>query len=93
MTIDDQIDFLLSSIDDNKPVHFLELATTIHERLRLVVTFIALLELIKRHVLRIQTSGGFNDFIISKREALSEESLPESGSSIGEEDNVGRPIS
>ena len=82
VTIDDQIEFLLVSVQVNKPVHFLELASGIHERIRLVVTFIALLELMKRHVLRVQTSGGFNDFIISKSEELSEEFFKE-------EDDVG----
>lgn len=75
VTIDEQIEFLLEAIEDKKPVHFLELASGIHERIRLIVTFIALLELIKRHVLRVQTSGGFNDFIISKHEVISEESF------------------
>lgn len=66
VTMDEQIDFLLNSFEDKNVLHFLELATKIHDRLKLVVTFIALLELIKRNVLHIQTSGGFNDFIISK---------------------------
>jgi len=88
VTIDEQIEFLLEAVDGNKPVHFLELASGIHERIRLVVTFIALLELIKRHVLRVQTSGRFNDFIISKREitakdSFSNASLEEEGNSVG----------
>ncbi len=88
VTIDEQIEFLLETIDVRKPVHFLELASGIHEKIKLVVTFIALLELIKRHVLRVQTSGGFNDFIISKRETVSEEPLSESSTDI-EENNAG----
>jgi len=88
VTIDEQIEFLLETIEEKKPVHFLELASGIHERIRLVVTFIALLELIKRHILRVQTSGGFNDFIISKCEPSEEISI-EVEHSAGEEDNVG----
>jgi len=87
VTIDDQIEFLLGAIEDKKPVHFLELVSAIHEKIRLVVTFIAMLELIKRHILKVQTSGGFNDFIISKRDQ-SEEVFPEAEPSIGEENNV-----
>jgi len=75
VTIDEQIEFLLEAIEEKKPVHFLELASAMHERIRLVVTFIALLELIKRHILRVQTSAGFNDFIISKTEEISGESF------------------
>ena len=84
VTIDDQIEFLVESIEVEKPIHFLELASGMHERIRLVVTFIALLELIKRHILRIQTSGGFNDFIISKCETMSEEHF---GGSLDERKN------
>ncbi|MCL4511428.1 MAG: segregation/condensation protein A [Bacteroidetes bacterium] len=80
VTIDEQMDFLISSLQEKTALHFLELAAKIHERVRLVVTFVALLELIKRNVLRVQTSGGFNDFIISKYEEV-------------EEDNVGAALS
>ncbi len=80
VTIDEQMDFLMSSLQEKTALHFLELAAKIHERVRLVVTFVALLELIKRNVLRVQTSGGFNDFIISKYEEV-------------EEDNVGAALS
>lgn len=80
VTLDEQIEFVMNSIVDRKALHFLELAATIHERSRLVVTFIALLELIKRNVIRVRTSGGFNDFIILKYEPI-------------EEDNVGTTVS
>ncbi|HEY9166819.1 MAG TPA: segregation/condensation protein A [Candidatus Kryptonia bacterium] len=72
VTIDEQIEFLVDSLKDRATIHFLELAAQIHERITLVVTFIALLELIKRNVLRVQTSGAFNDFIISKFEDVIE---------------------
>ncbi len=75
VTIEDQIDFLLTAVEDKPTLHFLEIAVGIHERIRLVVTFIALLELIKRNILRVQTSGGFNDFIISKYEAVEEDNV------------------
>ncbi len=70
VTIEEQMDFVLDSLKEKSTLHFVELAAQIHERIRLVVTFIALLELIKQNILRVQTSGGFNDFIISKYEAL-----------------------
>ncbi len=86
VTLEEQIEFVMRSIEEKKTLHFLELAATIHERLRLVVTFIALLELIKRNVIRVRTSGGFNDFIILKYEPI--EDLPASRDEI-EEANVG----
>jgi segregation and condensation protein A len=81
VTIEEQIDFLVAAVEEKPALHFLEIAVGIHERIRLVVTFIALLELIKRNVLRVQTRGGFNDFIITKYDAVSE-------GAFGEEDNV-----
>ncbi len=88
VTIDEQIEFLLGSIEVNKPMHFLELASRMHERIRLIVTFVALLELIKRHVLHVQTAGGFNDFIITKKEGFSAEDIAQTESSYGEEENA-----
>ncbi len=75
VTIEEQIDYLVAAVQDKPTLHFLEIAAGIHERIRLVVTFIALLELIKRNILRIQTSGGFNDFIITKQEAVEEDNV------------------
>jgi len=47
VTIEEQIEFVLDSLKEKSALHFVELAAQIHERIRLVVTFIALLELIK----------------------------------------------
>jgi segregation and condensation protein A len=77
VTIEEQIDFLVAAVEDKPTLHFLEIAVGIHERIRLVVTFIALLELIKRNILRVQTRGGFNDFIITRYDALPEEPAAE----------------
>jgi segregation and condensation protein A len=68
VTIEEQIEFVMNSIGSRRELHFLELVSSIHERLRFVVTFIALLELIKRNIIRVLTNGGFNDFIILKHE-------------------------
>ncbi|OYV87886.1 MAG: hypothetical protein B7Z63_01720, partial [Ignavibacteriae bacterium 37-53-5] len=77
VTIEEKIDFLVAAVEDKPTLHFLEIAVGIHERIRLVVTFIALLELIKRNILRVQTRGGFNDFIITRYDALPEEPAAE----------------
>lgn len=87
VTLEEQIEFVMSSIEDKKKLNFLELAATIHERLRFIVTFIALLELIKRNVISVLTHGEFNDFIISKNE-LTEDSVNRI-----EENNVGTTAS
>lgn len=75
VTVEEQMDFLIAAVEDKPTLHFLEIAAGIHERIRLVVTFIALLELIKRNVLQVQTRGGFNDFIITKYEAVQEDNV------------------
>ncbi|MGB9591569.1 MAG: segregation and condensation protein A [Candidatus Kryptoniota bacterium] len=66
VTIEDQIDYLTQTMRERKEMHFLELVQQIHDKIRLVVTFIAMLELIKRNMLKVYTTGKFNDFIISK---------------------------
>lgn len=66
VTIEEQIEYLNQIMKDRKELHFLELSQQIHDKIRLVVTFIAMLELIKRNMLKVYTTGRFNDFIISK---------------------------
>jgi len=91
VTIEEQMEFLLESLEEKPAVHFIELANRLHEKIRLVVTFIALLELIKRNMLRVQTRGMFNDFIISKYEAVPEGSHPKSVSDAEEGSTATRP--
>lgn len=64
VSIDEQIDFILNQITSSGELHFLELIKDIHEKIRIIVTFIALLELIKMGRIGIKTSKRFNDFII-----------------------------
>ncbi|MCL5020072.1 MAG: segregation/condensation protein A [Bacteroidetes bacterium] len=90
VTIEEQIDYLLEELREKPKVHFLEIAEKIREKIKLVVTFIALLELIKRSVLRVQTNGGFNDFIILKQETIETPSIRNETDRDGiEEDNAG----
>jgi segregation and condensation protein A len=45
-------------------LHFLNLVENIKEKIRIIVTFIALLELVKMGRIGIKTTSVFNDFII-----------------------------
>jgi len=72
VTIEEQIDYLNQIMKDRKELHFLELVEQIHDKIRLVVTFIAMLELIKRNMLKVYTTGRYNDFIISKYDGESD---------------------
>ncbi len=64
VTIDEQIDFILGRISKSDYVHFLDLVAGMRQKLRIIVTFIALLELIKLGAVGIEETPNFNDFMI-----------------------------
>lgn len=66
VSIDEQIAFILKEVEENFEIHFLTLIKDIHQKIRIVVTFIALLELTKTGVIGIKETPDFNDFIITK---------------------------
>ncbi|QQS37970.1 MAG: segregation/condensation protein A [Ignavibacteriales bacterium] len=68
VTIDEQIDFIMNSIGSGNEIHFLSLVNEMKEKIRIVITFIALLELVKVERIGIRESTNFNDFVIYKLE-------------------------
>lgn len=64
VTIEEQMADVLSKTDFGKEVSFVELIKGMVEKLRIVVTFIALLELIKMGKIGLKESPEFNNFII-----------------------------
>jgi segregation and condensation protein A len=64
VTIDEQIEFILSKIARQEYIHFLDLVKGMREKLRIIVTFIAMLELIKLGAIGLQETENFNDFVI-----------------------------
>lgn len=64
VTIDEQIEFILERFNEKSEIHFLSLVENLREKIRIVVTFIALLELVKVHRIGIKQSAEFNDFVI-----------------------------
>ncbi len=66
VTIDEQIEYILNLIDTNFEVHFLSLVENMKEKLRIIVTFIALLELVKAGRIKLKGSSDFNDFLLLK---------------------------
>lgn len=66
ITIDEQIKFILDLLDKNAELHFLSIVEGMKEKIRIVITFIALLELTKMGQLGITISENFNDFILYK---------------------------
>jgi len=68
VTIDEQMEFIQQKLETYPELHFLQLIENIKEKIRIIVTFIALLELIKIGKLSIMATPNFNDFIINRRE-------------------------
>lgn len=66
VTIDEQMSFLLDFFRSRKQGTFLEVITHMTEKIRIIVTVIALLELMKNQVLGIHPIEGKDDIIIYK---------------------------
>lgn len=66
ITIDEQITFIMNSLEENPELHFLSLVNEMREKIRIVITFVALLELTKMGMIGLKESSDFNDFVIIK---------------------------
>ncbi len=64
ISIDEQINFILEKLKESGELHFLKLIEGMKEKIRIVITFVALLELTKAGRIGIRESSNFNDFII-----------------------------
>ena len=64
ISIDEQIQYILDRINEKGEIHFLSLVHGMREKIRLVITFVALLELTKMEKIGIKESTVFNDFVI-----------------------------
>jgi len=68
ITLEEQINFIMSKIEEFTNLHFLTLVHGMKEKIRVVITFIAILELVKAHKIGLKESPNFNDFVIYKIE-------------------------
>jgi segregation and condensation protein A len=64
VTIDEQITFIMDKLKEFKTLHFLSLVDGIKEKIKIVITFIALLELTKMGKVGIKSTPDYNDFVI-----------------------------
>lgn len=64
VSIEEQVEYILEKVNQKKELNFLELITGVVEKLRVVVTFIAMLELIKMGRIGLRESENYNDFVI-----------------------------
>ena len=66
ITIDEQIAFIMSKLENINELSFLTLVEDMNEKIRIVITFVALLELTKMGMIGIKESPNFNDFLLLK---------------------------
>lgn len=68
VSLDEQISYVRDKIKQHKRINFRELAKEINIKLKLIYTFIALLELVKSKYIGIQITENFNDFTLYELE-------------------------
>jgi segregation and condensation protein A len=66
ITIDEMIEYILNRLNTEIEVHFLSLVENMREKIRIVITFVALLELTKVGSVLIKESPDYNDFVLVK---------------------------
>jgi segregation and condensation protein A len=64
VTIDEQMEYISGKIKEKNQISFVELMTDIMEKFKIVVTFIAMLEMVKAGKIGLRESHTFNDFTI-----------------------------
>lgn len=68
VTIEEQAEYILGLVNAKPEVNFLEVVGEMHEKIRIIITFIALLELIKMQKIGLKETEDFNLFAIYKLE-------------------------
>ena len=68
ITVDEQVQYIFKKLEEYNELHFMSLIDGMKEKIRIVITFVALLELIKMQQIGIKETPDFNEFIIYKIE-------------------------
>lgn len=66
VTLEDRMEYILSFMDEKKEIFFSDLFDETSGRFRMIVTFLAMLELIKTNHITVTQNDAFTDIIISK---------------------------
>ncbi|KAF0153395.1 MAG: Segregation and condensation protein ScpA [Ignavibacteria bacterium] len=64
VTIDEQMEYVNAKLLEKPEMSFLELLIDLNDRIKIVVTFIAMLEMVKAGTIGLRESGVLNDFTI-----------------------------
>jgi len=75
VTVDEQCRLITDAVSQSRDVTFLSLVSSMNEKIRVVVTFIALLELVKQGVVSVRQLESYREILISK--ILEENSIAE----------------
>jgi segregation and condensation protein A len=68
ITVDEQVQYIFKKLEEFNELNFMSLIDGMKEKIRIVITFIALLEMVKMQQIGIKESPEFNEFIIYKIE-------------------------
>jgi segregation and condensation protein A len=70
VSLDEQVEYITRVTNENEFVSFLDVIRTMHEKLRIVVTFIAILEMAKNGIIGLKINKDLTDFVIFRRESV-----------------------
>jgi segregation and condensation protein A len=66
VSLDEQMQYIVGLFKDKTEISFFELVMSMTEKIRIVVTFIAVLELMKQHIIAINQFNPYEDITIIK---------------------------
>ncbi|MEK6570654.1 MAG: segregation/condensation protein A [Bacteroidota bacterium] len=69
VTVDEQMDYINQFLETRAECTFRELVANMHQKIRIVVTFVALLEMIKNKIVGIRQEAPYEDFWILRSPA------------------------
>jgi segregation and condensation protein A len=75
VTLEEQVEQIIRLCDEKEYVSFLEMIQSMREKLRIVVTFIAILEMAKNGIIGIRLNDSLTDFQIFKLAGVNENAL------------------
>ncbi len=65
VSLDEQMEYIINLLKDRVEVSFYEIVLSMTEKIRIVVTFIAILELMKQHIIAINQFDPYGDITLS----------------------------
>jgi segregation and condensation protein A len=83
VTIEEQTEYVLNSLGGKDHILFRDLLMSLRERIIMVVTFMAILELIKAKRISVRQSDVFGEIFISRREPAVQLALDETAGDAG----------